>query len=576
MEELSENDPSEIGPYELLGILGSGGMGRVYLGQDADGERVAVKVVHSDLAREPEFRRRFQREIEALRAVSGPGIAAILDADAEAQRPWLATEYVDGPSLHHVVIKGSGPLDAGAVRALGAALARTLADIHAAKLVHRDIKPTNLLLADGEPKLIDFGIARDLAASTITRTGLAVGTPQFMAPEQLESGRATGTAADVFALAGLLVFAASGLGPFGEGTPAQLLYAIVHSEPELGAVPAELRPLLLRCLQKDPAKRPTAERVAEELSGPPVAEDPDATVPIGGGADGPDGLDGSGADGPGGSGADGSGDVGRSRRSRRAALVGVAALAVVVATAVMLTDGNAAGSNNAGRSAKSGVFPTGDPGSDSQTTSGAGTSPTNGGSESVPGAPPGTKPPAGSPSAGAVSGSGSAPGAPAGSSGASGAGSGGTTGGATGGPGPGPSTSSQAAGTHGSGAPTKAPTSQAPPSSHTPPPSSHAPSMTPPPGSSAPGAVTGVSAGPASPYITMTVNWSADPGAASYVVKYTESLRPGTPPVTATGTSVTLNVIPQETVCIQVQAVNSDGTSAWSPASPYCVVNWTS
>ncbi|WP_194893855.1 protein kinase domain-containing protein [Catenulispora pinisilvae] len=573
VEELGENDPTEIGPYGLLGILGSGGMGRVYLAQDADGEHVAVKVIHADLAREPEFRRRFQREIEALRAVPGPGIAAILDADAEAQRPWLATEYVDGPSLHHVVTKGSGPLDAAAVCTLGAALARTLADIHAAKLVHRDIKPTNLLLPDGGPKLIDFGIARDLAASTITRTGLAVGTPQFMAPEQLESGRATGTAADVFALAGLLVFAACGVGPFGEGTPAQLLYAIVHSEPELGPAPAELRPLLLRCLQKDPAKRPTAEQVAEELSRPPVAEDPDATVPIGGGVDGSVGsvgLDGS----DGAEGLDGSGDAGRARRGRRAALVGAAALAVVVATAVVLTDGNAAGSNNAGRSAKSGVFPPGNPSSDSQATSGAGTSPTTGGSGSVPGAPPGTTtPPSGSPAAGAVSGSGSgsgpAPGSPVGSSGASGAGSGGTTGG------PGSSMSSPAAGTHGSSAPTKAPTSQVPPPSHTPPPSSHAPTTTPPPGGGAPAAVTGVAAGPASPFITMTINWSAAPGATSYVVKYTESLRPGMPPVTATGTSTTINTIPQETVCIQVQAVNSDGTSAWSPASPYCVVNWT-
>ena len=549
VEALGENDPTEIGPYELLGILGSGGMGRVYLAQDADGEHVAVKVIHADLAREPEFRRRFQREIEALRAVPGPGIAAILDADAEARRPWLATEYVDGPSLHHVVTKGSGPLDAAAVRTLGAALARTLADIHAAKLVHRDIKPTNLLLPDGGPKLIDFGIARDLAASTITRTGLAVGTPQFMAPEQLESGRATGTAADVFALAGLLVFAACGVGPFGEGTPAQLLYAVVHSEPELGDVPAELRPLLSRCLDKDPVKRPTAARVAQELERPAGFVDPEATVQL--------------DDGP------------RGRRVRRAAVVGAVALAVVVVASVVLMDGNASGSSSTGHSANSGVFPTGNPSSDSQTASGAGTSPTTGGPGSVPGALPGTTtPPSGSPAAGAVSGSGSgsgpAPGSPVGSSGASGAGSGGTTGG------PGSSMSSPAAGTHGSSAPTKAPTSQAPPPSHTPPPSSHAPTTTPPPGGGAPGAVTGVAAGPASPFITMTINWSAAPGATSYVVKYTESLRPGMPPVTATGTSTTINTIPQETVCIQVQAVNSDGTSAWSPASPYCVVNWTS
>ncbi|WP_370383792.1 protein kinase [Catenulispora sp. GAS73] len=546
MDELVEGDPIRVGPYELLGILGSGGMGRVYLGSDADGGLVAVKVIHSDLAREPEFRRRFGREIEALRAVSGPGtagIAAILDADADAARPWLATEYVAGPSLYHVVTE-SGVLDTAAVRTLGAALARTLAAVHAAQLVHRDIKPTNLLLPEEGPKLIDFGIARDLQASTITRTGLAVGTPQFMAPEQLESGRKTGTAADVFALAGLLVFAASGRGPFGDGTPAQLLYAVVHSDPDLGKVPAELRPLLSKCLTKDPDKRPTAARVAEELERPPRALDPNATVPV----DGPRG-------GPGGR-----------RRAQRTALVGAATFVAVAIAAVVLVDGEAAGSNNGGgRSAKGAAFPTVVGGtstsdsSDSSAASGAETSPTAAATA------PGSKASAPSSVPGSISG----PGSPSGS--AVGSTSGGPTGGTSDGA-PGPTTAEQPSGTQRSNPVT--PTSRVASSPHTPPSTSHAPSP-PPSAGGAPGSVTDVAAPPASPFITMTVSWSADPEATSYVVKYTESLRPGSQPVTATGTSVTLNVIPQETVCIQVQAVNSSGASAWSPSSPVCVLNWT-
>ncbi|WP_370351255.1 protein kinase [Catenulispora sp. EB89] len=550
MDELVEGDPIRVGPYELLGILGSGGMGRVYLGSDADGGLVAVKVIHSDLAREPEFRRRFGREIEALRAVSGPGtagIAAILDADADAARPWLATEHVAGPSLHHVVAE-SGVLDTAAVRTLGAALARTLAAIHAAQLVHRDIKPTNLLLPEEGPKLIDFGIARDLQASTITRTGLAVGTPQFMAPEQLDSGHKTGTAADVFALAGLLVFAVSGRGPFGDGTPAQLLYAVVHSDPDLGRVPAELRPLLSKCLNKDPDKRPTAARVAEELERPPGALDPNATVPV----DDPRG-------GPGGR-----------RRAQRAALVGAATFVAVAITAVVMVDGQAAGSNSgSGHSAKGAAFPTavggtgGTSTSDTSATSGAETSPTAASTA------PGSKASAPSSVPSSISG----PGSPSGSAvgGTSGGPGGGPTGGTSDG-GPGPTTAGQPSGTQRSNPVT--PTSRVASPPHTPPSTSHAPSP-PPSAGGAPGSVTGVAAPPASPFITMTVSWSADPGATSYVVKYTESLRPGSQPVTATGTSVTLNVIPQETVCIQVQAVNSAGASAWSPSSPVCVLNWT-
>lgn len=546
MEELDASDPTRIGPYALLGILGSGGMGRVYLGQDADGERVAVKVIHSDLARDPEFRRRFRREIGALRAVSGPGIAAILDADAEAPRPWLATEYVDGPSLHLVVTAGAGPLPVPAVRVLGAALARTLAGVHAENLVHRDIKPTNLLLTDAGPKLIDFGIARDLAASTITRTGLAVGTPQFMAPEQLESGRRTGTAADVFALGGLLVFAATGQGPFGAGTPAQLLYAVVHAAPSLRDVPAELRKLLARCLDKDPANRPTAARVAEELEQPAGDVDPgaaaelEAAAELGGAPHGP-----------------------RRRRARHAAMVGAVAVATVMVASVALMDENASGTNTGDHSAKGGALPGGESStsnSDLSTTpgtSGTGTSSTAGGR-------PGPTSPSGT---GAVSGSGSAPSTPFGGGSASTSNTDGPSSGgglSTSRRGPGPTASSQASGTHWTTAPTRPPTSQTPPPSRA--------SSTPPAGGSAPAAVTGVAMHPNSQDgSTMAVIWNADPGATSYVVKSSLEFVGLPTTVTVSGTSTSITVVPAQPYCVQVQALNSYGASAWSPASPLCV-----
>ncbi|NUR28304.1 MAG: serine/threonine protein kinase, partial [Catenulispora sp.] len=217
MEELGHADPRRVGPYELMGTLGSGGMGRVYLGRSAAGALAAVKVVHPDLARDPEFRRRFQREVAATVAVSGPHVAAIVHADTEAEPPWLATEYVAGPSLQARVV-GDGPLPPAEVAWLGVRLATGLATIHAAGLVHRDVKPSNILLAADGPKLIDFGIARDTADSRLTRTGMAVGTPLFMAPEQIEGEADAGPAADVFALAGTLVYAATSGYPFGEGT----------------------------------------------------------------------------------------------------------------------------------------------------------------------------------------------------------------------------------------------------------------------------------------------------------------------------------------------------------------------
>ena len=274
MEELGDADPRRVGPYELLGKLGSGGMGRVFLGRSAAGALAAVKVVHPDLARDPEFRRRFQREVAATVAVSGPHVAAIVHADTDADQPWLATEYVAGPSLE-ARIAAAGPLGPADVAELGVRLAGALAAIHAAGLVHRDVKPSNILLAAEGPKLIDFGIARDTADSRLTRTGVAVGTPLFMAPEQIQGEADAGPAADVFALGGTLVYAATGGYPFGEGTALKLLYRIVNDQPRLDGVAPGLRPVLAACLDKDPGRRPSARQVAESLA----AADSDA-VPL--------------------------------------------------------------------------------------------------------------------------------------------------------------------------------------------------------------------------------------------------------------------------------------------------------
>ncbi|MBS2552685.1 protein kinase [Catenulispora sp. NL8] len=274
---LEDGDPREIGPYRLLGLLGEGGMSIVYLGVDESGEQAAVKVVHRELARDVEFRQRFRREVGMLQRIpAGRSFARMLAADPEAERPWLATEYVPGPSLAEVVA-WDGPLSPSAVRRLGADLAAALATVHGLGLVHRDVKPGNVLMAEQGPKLIDFGIARDDGASKITRTGIAVGTPGFIAPEQLLGRREIGPPADVFALGAVLAFAVTGRHPFGEGDPTSMMYRITHEQPDLDAVPAELREVIARCLAKDPHERPSAEEVAEispTIAIPPASEQP--------------------------------------------------------------------------------------------------------------------------------------------------------------------------------------------------------------------------------------------------------------------------------------------------------------
>ncbi|GGO89610.1 serine/threonine protein kinase [Wenjunlia tyrosinilytica] len=259
-------DSVSVGHYILESRLGSGGMGVVHLAHSASGRRVAVKVVHEQLAADPEFRARFQQEVAAARRVSGAFTAPVVDADADAERPWMATLYVPGPTLAEKV-KRDGPFSTAELRQLAAGLAEALRDIHRAGVVHRDLKPSNVLLAEDGPKVIDFGISRAADSDLRTETGKVIGTPPFMAPEQFRSPRDVGPAADVFALGCLLVHAAIGRGPFDADSPYLVAYQVVHDEPDLSEVPAELRPLVARCLAKDPAQRPQPDELMAALRG---------------------------------------------------------------------------------------------------------------------------------------------------------------------------------------------------------------------------------------------------------------------------------------------------------------------
>ncbi|MFF3227397.1 protein kinase [Nocardia suismassiliense] len=263
MRPLGADDPTRIGDYRLLGVLGAGGMGRVYLGRNAGGRTVAVKVIRPDLVGDNEFRVRFRREVTAARRVGGRFTAQVLDADVDANPPWLATGYVAGFSLTEAV-EEYGSFTESSVLVLAHGLAEALVAVHAAGLVHRDLKPSNVLLALDGPKVIDFGIARAIEDSQLTTTGKVIGSPGFMCPEQV-TGSPVGPASDVFALGGVLVFAATGHGPFGVGEMVQMLWRVVYEEPELDGVPDRLRPLIRACLTKDPAARPTPERIIADL-----------------------------------------------------------------------------------------------------------------------------------------------------------------------------------------------------------------------------------------------------------------------------------------------------------------------
>jgi Protein kinase domain/Septum formation len=269
---LQADDPQRVGPYLLLGRLGSGGMGRVYLARSPGGRQVAVKVIRPQLAEDDRFRARFAREVSAARKVGGLFTAQVVDADLDSPVPWLVTAYVPGASLTEAV-EQQGPLPAATVLALAAGLAEGLCAIHAAGVIHRDLKPSNVLLAPDGPRIIDFGISSAAGAPSLTGTGLMIGSPGFMSPEQAE-GMPVGPSSDIFSLAGVLVFAARGEGPFGGGETAALLYRVVHGTPNLDQVPDKIRPLVSRCLSRSAAARPTAaEFLAELTAAYPTAAD---------------------------------------------------------------------------------------------------------------------------------------------------------------------------------------------------------------------------------------------------------------------------------------------------------------
>ncbi|HSZ40568.1 MAG TPA: serine/threonine-protein kinase [Trebonia sp.] len=265
MEPLSANDPRTVGEFQLRARLGAGGMGRVYLGFSPAGRPVAVKIVHPELARDPEFIQRFAREVASARMVSGVYTAQVVGAGLEDEAPWLATMYVPGPSLAGLVAE-CGPLPEDAVWRLGAGLAEALQAVHGGGLVHRDLKPANVLLAADGPHVIDFGISRALdGTGGLTATGIVLGTPGYMSPEQAK-GDPVGPPSDVFSLACVLAFAATGTQPFGDGTPAAVLYRIVSAEPDLRSVPPRLRDVLAGCLVKEPSRRPSLPDLASAFA----------------------------------------------------------------------------------------------------------------------------------------------------------------------------------------------------------------------------------------------------------------------------------------------------------------------
>ncbi|MFD7259786.1 serine/threonine-protein kinase [Streptomyces sp. NPDC059874] len=305
MEDLELSAPARVGPFRVVAVLGQGGMGRVLLGVAPDGRLVAVKEVHAELAEDDGFRARFRREVDASRKVSGAYTAAVIDADPDAVTPWLASQFVPGPSLSQALEAG-GALPEASVRVLAAGLARALADVHRAGLIHRDLKPSNVLLAEDGVRVIDFGIVRAVGDQTrITHTGALIGSPAFMSPEQI-LGRELTPKSDVFALGATLVMACTGSAPFAGDSVPRLLHEVVNAEPDLSAVPPGLRGIIERCLAKDPAARPSPQELpamvgrvepsvrpwpeaVHRLIGAQRAEIAGVTGPVGASAERPDG-----------------------------------------------------------------------------------------------------------------------------------------------------------------------------------------------------------------------------------------------------------------------------------------------
>ena len=270
---LSLGDPESIGGYALVDRLGSGGMGIVYLGRSDSGRQVAVKVVHAPYAQDEEFRTRFRQEVAAARRVSGAFTAPVVDADPDAEQPWMATLYVPGRTLSDTVAK-DGPLRGRALRVLALGLVEALRDIHRVGMVHRDLKPSNVLMAEDGPRVIDFGISYAVDNEALTMTGRLIGTPPFMSPEQFAAPREVTGASDVFSLGSVLVYAATGNRPFDGSSPYLTGYQVMYEAPDLNGVAAPLRSIAERCLDKNPAARPGLDELRSVLR-----ELPDSDVP---------------------------------------------------------------------------------------------------------------------------------------------------------------------------------------------------------------------------------------------------------------------------------------------------------
>ncbi|WP_405593921.1 serine/threonine protein kinase [Streptomyces sp. NBC_01410] len=257
-------DPSRVGPYRIIGRLGAGGMGTVHAGLDPAGARVAVKVIHAAQAEDPEFRARFRREVQLSARVQGPCLIPLLAADPEAADPWLATEYAPGPTLNQHLSE-HGPLTGGMLYAFAAGTAHALAAIHQAGVVHRDVKPQNVILSPAGPRVLDFGIAHAADGTSVTRTGVMTGTPGWISPEHYRTGTA-GPAGDVFVWGALLAYAATGRLLFGTGAPDVVAYRVMSGDPDLDGVPADLQEIAKKALAKDPEERISAISAAEECS----------------------------------------------------------------------------------------------------------------------------------------------------------------------------------------------------------------------------------------------------------------------------------------------------------------------
>ncbi|MEV0181885.1 protein kinase [Streptomyces sp. NPDC050625] len=265
MRPLEAGDPASVGEgkYRLVGRLGQGGMGVVYFGRSRSGRAVAVKVVRPELSTEPGFRRRFADEVAAARRVGGFHTAPVVDADPDGEPAWLVTAFVPGPTLQ-AVLDRVGPLPVDTLTVLAAGLAEALGAIHQAGVIHRDLKPANIIIAEDGPRVIDFGIARALDGTALTQTGFQIGTPGFLAPEQLTGGTLT-PAVDMFAL-GVVLGQAAGAAPFGDGASAARHYRVVHEQPDLTGVPGQLRGLVAACLAKDPRERPSPAEFLNHLT----------------------------------------------------------------------------------------------------------------------------------------------------------------------------------------------------------------------------------------------------------------------------------------------------------------------